>query len=485
MQESKEKQVLTDVPQLKPNAHVHLMGICGTGMAALAGLLMESGYKVTGSDQAVYPPMSDLLAELGVSIMEGYRASNLHPQPDLVIVGNVIRRVNPEAIALENSGIQFCSMPDAVRSYFADNKTRIVVTGTHGKTTVSSMIAWILFQAGLDPGFLIGGIPRNFNRSYRLGGGRFFVVEGDEYDTAYFDKSPKFLHYDPDIAVITSCEFDHADIYSSVEQIEQQFEALSSAVPATGCIVAYGDDPRVQRAVRRAQAPVRTYSLNSGMEWTIGQTDNHHEGIGAIFFRNGSEVASGSLPVVGLHNLLNAAAAIAATERAGVDPQQAVSALGSFEGVKRRQEVLGQASGITIIDDFAHHPSAVKVTCEGIRRRFPNRRLVAVFEPRTNTSRRAIFQDLYVTAFVGVGLAALREPRGMDEAPESDRFSSRRLASDLLAQGTRALAFDDTDEILNYLAHELQPGDVVLIMSNGSFDGIGPRLLHALKERER
>ncbi len=485
MQESREKPVLTDIPQLKPNAHVHLMGICGTGMAALAGLLMESGYKVTGSDQAVYPPMSDLLAELGVSIMEGYRASNLDVRPDLVIVGNVIRRVNPEAIALEASGIPFCSMPAAVRSCFADNKTRIVVAGTHGKTTVTSMIAWILFRAGLDPGFLVGGIPRNFNKSYRLGGGRFFVVEGDEYDTAYFDKSPKFLHYDPDIAVITSCEFDHADIYSSVEQIEQQFEGLSSAVPSTGCIVAYGDDPRVQRAIRHAHAPVRTYSFNSGMEWTIGQTDDHPDGISASFLRNGSEVASGILPVVGLHNLLNAAAAIAVTERAGVDPQQAVSALGSFEGVKRRQEVLGQANGITIIDDFAHHPSAVKVTCEGVRRRFPNRRLVAVFEPRTNTSRRAIFQDLYVTALVGVGLAALREPRGVDEWPESDRFSSRRLAADLQAQGTKALAFDDTDQILNYLAQELQPGDVVLIMSNGSFDGIGPRLLHALKERER
>jgi len=221
------------------------------------------------------------------------------------------------------------------------------------------------------------------------------------------------------------------------------------------------------------------------MEWTIGRTNDYAEGISASFLRNGSEVASGILPVVGLHNLLNATAAIAATERAGIDPRQAVSALGSYEGVKRRQEVLGQANGITVIDDFAHHPSAVKVTCEGLQRRFPNRRLVAVFEPRTNTSRRAIFQDLYVTAFVGVGLVALREPRGADELPESDRFNSHRLAADLRARGTKALAFDDTDQILNYLAQELQSEDVVLIMSNGSFDGIGPRLLHALKERER
>lgn len=483
MRESQEEPLSTDLPLLKPSAHVHLMGICGTGMAALAGLLMESGYRVTGSDQAVYPPMSDLLAELGADIMEGYRASNLDARPDLVIVGNVIRRVNPEAIALENSGIPFCSMPTAVRRYFGDNKTRIVVAGTHGKTTVTSMIAWILFQAGLDPGFLIGGIPNNFNRSYRLGGGRFFVIEGDEYDTAYFDKSPKFLHYDPDIAVITSCEFDHADIYSNVDQIQEQFEALASAAPSTGCIVAYGDDARVQEVVRRTKAPVRTYSLNSGMEWTVRHTDDRPEGISASFLRNGSEVASGILPVVGLHNLINATAAIAATERAGVDPRQAVTALGAFAGVKRRQEVLGQVGGIIVMDDFAHHPSAVKVTCEGVQRRFPNRRLVAVFEPRTNTSRRGIFQEQYVAALLGVGLAALREPRGVDELPESDRFSSRRLAADLQAQGTKALAFDDTDEILKYLARELQPEDVVLIMSNGSFDGIGPRLLQALKER--
>jgi UDP-N-acetylmuramate: L-alanyl-gamma-D-glutamyl-meso-diaminopimelate ligase len=483
MRESQEEPLSTDLPLLKPRAHVHLMGICGTGMAALAGLLMESGYRVTGSDQAVYPPMSDLLAELGADIMEGYRASNLDARPDLVIVGNVIRRVNPEAIALDNSGIPFCSMPAAVRTYFGADKTRIVVAGTHGKTTVTCMIAWILFQAGLDPGFLIGGIPNNFNRSYRLGGGRFFVIEGDEYDTAYFDKSPKFLHYDPDIAVITSCEFDHADIYSNVEQIQEQFEALSSAVPSTGCIVAYGDDARVQQLIRRAKAPVRTYSLNSGMEWTSRHTDDHPEGISASFLRNGSEVASGILPVVGLHNLINATAAIAATEWAGVDPQRAVSALGAFAGVKRRQEVLGQVGGIIVMDDFAHHPSAVKVTCEGVQKRFPNRRLVAVFEPRTNTSRRAIFQEQYVAALLGVGLAALREPRGVDELPELDRFSSRRLAADLQAQGTKALAFDDTDEMLKYLARELQPEDVVLIMSNGSFDGIGPRLLQALKER--
>jgi UDP-N-acetylmuramate: L-alanyl-gamma-D-glutamyl-meso-diaminopimelate ligase len=459
------------------------MGICGTGMAALAGLLVESGYRVTGSDQAVYPPISDLLAELGIDIIEGYKASNLDAKPDLVIVGNVIRRVNPEAVALEKSGIPFCSMPAAIRSYFARDKVRIVVAGTHGKTTVSSMISWILFRAGMDPGFMIGGVPNNFHKSYRLGKGRLFVIEGDEYDTAYFDKQPKFLHYDPDIAVITSCEFDHADIYSNLGQIQDQFEAFLSVVPPTGCVVAYGDDPRIQKIIAAASVPLHRYGLNSGSEWTLGDTRDCGEGLNASFIRNGNEVASGILPVIGLHNLLNATAAIAVVERVGVNPQQAVTALGSFEGVKRRQEILGHESGITIIDDFAHHPSAVKVTCDGVRDHFPDRRLVAVFEPRTNTSRRSIFQELYVSSLVGVDLAVLREPRGVDELPESDRFSSRRLAQDLMEAGTKAFAFNDTEEILNYLLHELRTGDVVLIMCNGSFDGIALRLLRALKEK--
>ena len=483
MEKYRELRTLNDRPTLKPGAHVHLMGICGTGMAALAGLLTESGYRVTGSDQAVYPPMSDLLAELGIDIIEGYKASNLDANPDLVIVGNVIRRINPEAVALEKSGIPFCSMPAAIRSYFGRNKIRIVVAGTHGKTTVSSMISWILFRAGLDPGFIIGGIPNNFHKSYRLGKGQFFVIEGDEYDTAYFDKEPKFLHYDPNIAVITSCEFDHADIYSNLGQIQEQFEAFLSMVPPTGCIVAYGDDPRIQQILAAGAVAVHTYGLNSGAEWTLGHTEDSAEGLNASFIRNGNEVASGILPVMGLHNLLNATAAVAVAESVGVNPLRAVTALRSFEGVRRRQEILGHESGITIMDDFAHHPSAVKVTCDGVRKHFPSRRLVAVFEPRTNTSRKAIFQTSYVSSLVGVDLAILREPRGVDELPESDRFSSRRLVQDLMNAGTKAFAFNDTEEILNYLLHELRTGDVVLIMSNGSFDGIGLRLLRALKER--
>ena len=341
-----------------------------------------------------------------------------------------------------------------------------------------------LSEPGWTQDFIIGGIPNNFHKSYRLGKGQFFVIEGDEYDTAYFDKKPKFLHYDPNIAVITSCEFDHADIYSNLGQIQEQFEAFLSLVPPTGRVVAYGDDPRIQQIIATCGGPSSYLRTEFRRRMDFRNIPRNALKVSRrSFIRNGNEVASGILPVMGLHNLLNATAAIAAVESVGVDPQQAVMALRSFEGVKRRQEILGHESGITIMDDFAHHPSAVKVTCDGVRKHFPGRRLVAVFEPRTNTSRKAIFQTHYVASLVGVDLAVLREPRGVDELPESDRFSSRRLAQDLMNAGTKAFAFDDTEEILNYLLHELRTGDVVLIMSNGSFDGIGLRLLRALKER--
>ncbi len=451
-------------------------------MAALAGLFLESGFKVTGSDQAVYPPMSDLLAELGIQVSEGYSAANLDPRPDLVVVGNVIRRVNPEAVEGERLGISFTSMPAAIRSYFANDKTRIVVAGTHGKTTVSSMIAWILYEHGLDPGFMIGGIPSNFRRSYRLGNGPFFVIEGDEYDTAYFDKGPKFLHYDPRVAVITSCEFDHADIYRDVEQIQEQLSAFSALVPADGHLVACADDPRVRQIIEGTKVPLSTYGSNSDTEWGFLSGEEGPKGFSASIVRRGHTVASATLPFMGFHNLLNATAAIAACETLSVPPDSAMKALESFRGVKRRQEILGVERGVVLIDDFAHHPSAVKVTCAAARHRFANHRLIAVFEPRTNTSRRAIFQKEYIEALLEPHLVLLREPRRVEDLQESDRFSSRRLAQELRARGKVALAFDDTDGILDFLAQKVQPRDVVLIMSNGSFDDVGPRLLRVLRE---
>ena len=483
MHEALKKDEHSEPPLPETAAAVHLLGICGTGMASLAGMFHERGYRVSGSDQAMYPPMSDFLAEMGISVREGYRATNLTPRPDLVVVGNVIRRTNPEAIEVEKAGVPYVSMPEALNRYFIGDKTRIVVGGTHGKTTLSSMIAWILFAEGKDPGFMIGGIPGNFLRNHRLGEGPFFVVEGDEYDTAYFDKRPKFLHYDPDIAVVTSCEFDHADIYESLDQIVEQFRAFAGMVPRDGCIIACGDDARVRNIIKGCEAPVQVYGFKGPVDWSADEVAYHAGGIAATIMHRDRSVARGTLPLTGSHNLLNAVAAIAVAARVGIQPQAAMDALTAFQGVKRRQEVLGEEQGILVIDDFAHHPTAVHVTVAGVRSRFPERRLIAVFEPRTNTSRRSLFQQQYVSVLLAAHVIVARSPRDVDKLPEGDRFDSFRLAEDLRGRGRSAQAFADTDAILDFLAQKLKAGDVVLIMSNGSFDNLGTRLMEALKER--
>jgi UDP-N-acetylmuramate: L-alanyl-gamma-D-glutamyl-meso-diaminopimelate ligase len=474
----------TDPPALKPPAKAHLMGIGGTGMAALAGMFRERGYHVTGSDQGVYPPMSDFLRELGIEPMSGYRAENLSHKPDLVVVGNVIRRSNPEAIALEKSGIPMISMPSALIHYFAKDKKRIVVSGTHGKTTLSSMIAWILSYLGLDPGFMIGGLPKNFENNYRLGSGPHFVIEGDEYDTAYFDKKPKFLHYAPDIGVITSCEFDHGDIYDSLETISRQFREFAQLIPNDGALVACSDTPATRRIIGSASAPTVTYGFGSEAEWTAKYALNGSNRMPAQAFRKGIKVAEKDLPIVGKHNVLNALAAVAVAALIGIEPAKAFGALSNFKGVKRRQDILGEPRGILFIDDFAHHPTAVKETCEAIKARYPQRRLVAVFEPRTNTSRTALFQKEYVDAFLSADVVVIREPRDVDKIDPENRFSAEKLASDLTNCGKKAHAFADTDGILDFLKKCLRKPDVALIMSNGSFDNLNARLLDVFGGRE-
>ena len=485
MQNGSETHTFGDVPLLEPPARVHLMGICGTGMGSLAGMFHERGYRVTGSDQGVYPPMSDFLADLGIDVMEGYRALNLDPRPDLVVVGNVIRRTNPEAIELEKQGIAFTSMPGALNRYFVENKTRIVVTGTHGKTTVSAMIAWILHEAGLDPGFMIGGLPSNFGKNYRLGRGDYFVLEGDEYDTAYFDKRPKFLHYRPNIGVITSCEYDHADIYADLEHIKSQFSAFAELIPADGSLIVCWEDPEVREVVNGSGPVLERYGSEPSEGWSFAGARPAGQGTAVRFVRGREEMASGTLPVMGRYNLLNALAAIAVAAEIGVAPQRAVDALESFRGVRRRQETLGTVHGVTLIDDFAHHPTAVRETCAAVRAHYPGRRLVSVFEPATNTSRRSIFQSAYVQAFAAADMVVAREPRRVEEIPRGDRFRSGTLAKDLKALGKDAYAFETTDEVFEFLCRVLQSDDVVLIMSNGSFDNLNARLIRALQERSR
>ncbi len=461
-------------------SHVHMLGICGVGMVGLARLFLSAGSSVTGTDQSVYPPMSLQIREMGIDIREGYKPENLQPGPDLAIVGNVIRSENPEAMELARLGIPFTSMAGALENYFLKDKIRIVATGTHGKTTCTSMISWILFDQGLDPSFFVGGIPRNFDCSSRLGNGRFFVIEGDEYDTAYFDKNPKFLHYRPDIAVITSVEFDHADIYRDVDQIKLQFSRLADIVPEKGTIIACSDYQNIRDVTQFSHAQVDYYGAGNDCKWSLGELSHLHEGVFIQIRKYGKTVCEGTVPVFGVHNAMNTLASVAVAAKLGVDPVKAMDSMGKFRGVRRRQQVYDVADDITLIDDFAHHPTEVRLTCEAVKARFPDRRLVCVFEPRTNTSRRSFFQKDYVTSFLSADLVILRDAAVRNVDKDFDIFDSSKLAADLKAAGKQAHAFADAGEILNHLSNVLVRKDVALIMSNGNFEGLLSGLIDLL-----
>jgi UDP-N-acetylmuramate: L-alanyl-gamma-D-glutamyl-meso-diaminopimelate ligase len=460
--------------------HIHVMGICGTGMAALAGMLKERGYLVTGSDQNVYPPMSDFLAASGIPVQEGYRPENLIPRPDLVVVGNVIRAVNPEAVALAELGIPYLSMPQALGHFFLEDHVSLVVAGTHGKTTTSSLLASALHHTGRAPGFMIGGIVQEFQRNFALGEGKYFVVEGDEYDTAFFDKGSKFLHYRPDFAIITSIEFDHADIFADLEVIKTAFRRFAALVPTSGAIIACGDDPVVREIVSQAVCPVVFYGTGADCRWRV--SDFRAQGLHSAFSVHAGDALFGefALPMPGLHNVLNATAVIALLHSLGLDQAEIAKGLTSFRGIKRRQQIRGEVNNITVIDDFAHHPTAVRETVRALKAAWPERRLVVVFEPRTNSSRRAVFQEQYADAFPQGELIVVREHVPLDSVPQDEQFSSARLVRDLRAAGKDAHYFASTDEILDFLAGSARPGDVMAILSNGGFDNIHERLLARL-----
>ena len=458
--------------------HVHLVGICGVGMVGLARLFMSAGLHVTGSDQAIYPPMSLLIEEMGIETSEGYKPENLCPRPDLAIVGNVIRAENPEAKELITRGIPFTSFPAAIRKFFLNDKVRIVVTGTHGKTTLTSMISWILYDQGFDPGFFVGGIPENFGYGSRLGNGRFFVLEGDEYDTAYFDKGPKFLHYSPDIAVITSIEFDHADIYKDVDHIKSQFSRMLDEMSDDAEVIACSDYPDILDVTHGARQEIQYYGSGHGHQWSLSHLTDSHEGIFFRVDRFGKPVCEGMAPVFGAHNALNTLAAVAVVTKLGIAPDKALKSMESFRGVRRRQQVCELSNSITLIDDFAHHPTAVKLTCEAVKSRFPRRRLVSIFEPRTNTSRRSIFQNDYVTSFLSSDLVILRNAPLKSGDDESDVFDSERLALDLRMAGKTAFAFEDAEQIFKHLTKTVKKDDVLLLMSNGNFEGLKSSLLN-------
>ena len=460
--------------------HIHIIGICGTGMAAMAGMLKQEGYRVTGSDQNVYPPMSDFLEECGIKVQEGYCAANLQDTPDLVIVGNVVRATNPEAVALGKQQIPYLSMPQALGEFFLTGHRSLVVTGTHGKTTTSSLLATTLHRAGSTPGFMIGGIVEAFGRNFNISNTPFFVVEGDEYDTAFFNKVSKFHHYQPECAILTSVEFDHADIFPDLEAIKASFAEFIERIPAHGVLVAHTDDEVVRELVGHARCPVVSYGLEDNCRWQVKEVTA--QGLSTTFSLvfDSKNVGEFTLPMPGVHNVLNATAVIALLHHLGFPLDAVRQGLATFEGVKRRQQIRGCVAGVTVIDDFAHHPTAVKETVKALRMAWPASRLIIVFEPRTNSSRRSIFQQDYAVAFQGADQVIVREHIPLDDIPGEQQFSSITLVKDLEERGLEAAYFPDTDAIITHVAGVATDGDVIAVLSNGGFDNIHDRLLTML-----
>lgn len=460
--------------------HIHLIAICGTAMGALACLLKESGFSVTGSDQHVYPPMSDFLQQRGIRLFEGYGPDNLSSAPDLVVVGNAVSRDNPEVQAMMSMEIPYCSMPQAINRFAAAEKRQIVVTGTHGKTTTSSFIAWMLTSAGLDPSFLIGGIVSNFDSNYRVGQGAHMVLEGDEYDTAFFDKGPKFLHYTPEFAVLTSIEFDHADIFTDLEHIKSTFGQLVHNLPTTSVLMAFDQDTNIDEILPRANCRTQRYGHQPNSQWRLGRVKIAPPYTCFEVFHRNDLWADFRTRMIGRHNLRNLLAGIAVGAQIGISPEEISSALETFKGVRRRQEIRGIKNGVTVMDDFAHHPTAVVETIDAVKSFYGSQRVIAVFEPRTNSSRRNVFQSHYASAFEHADMVCIRQPPLLEKIPPEQRFSSKQLVADLKARGKEAVYFSDTEAIIDFLLRESRRDDVLLIMSNGGFDDIHTRLLERL-----
>jgi UDP-N-acetylmuramate: L-alanyl-gamma-D-glutamyl-meso-diaminopimelate ligase len=451
-------------------------------MASLAGILKQEGYLVTGSDQNVYPPMSLFLEDLSIPVLEGYREENLHPAPDLVIVGNVITKLNPEAVELSRLSLPYLSLPQALQAFAMRGKKSIVICGTHGKTTTTALIAWLLESAGLDPSFMVGGIPKNFGKSFKLGKGPYFVIEGDEYDTAFFDKGPKFLHYSPWLTVITSIEFDHADIYRDLSHVRQSFQKLIHLIPADGLLVANHDDPIVMDEVKGARCPVVTYALEHSADWTARDiTVREDFTVLTAGNRDGGNFEI-KTPLYGRHNVSNLLSTLPLSVFLRITSGDVLKGLETFQGVKRRQEVKGEAKGVLVLDDFAHHPTAVRETLQAVKEKYRHRRLVAAFEPRSNSSRRNVFQEQYASSFDKADLVLLPEPPMKEKIPVEQRFSSEALVKDLNRRGLSAFYFSDTALLLEELLQVSRAGDLVLFMSNGSFDNLPERFLNRLRE---
>ena len=465
---------------------VYLIGVCGTGMGSLGGLLQQRGYRVRGSDEKCYPPMSTRIQEMGIELLEGFDPAHLNPAPDLVIVGNACTPVHPEAAYARERALPQLSLPEAIAHFFLRDRRSLVVAGTHGKTTTTGMLVHVLRSAGLDPGFLVGGVMVNGNVSYDVGSGRHFVVEGDEYDSAYYDKRPKMMHYQPTTAIITSMEFDHADIYDSWDDYRDAFREFVGLVSSDNLLVINGDDPEVRDLANYTDARIQYLGLEGGDD-DVTATDVVQVSGGQTFtlMLDGRPLTEIFLPMSGRHNLLNALAVCAVALEEGVTPEQIARGFASFAGMRRRQEVRGDVAGVIVVDDFAHHPTAVRETIRAVATRWPDRRVIAVFEPRSNSSRRKVFEEPYSESFDAAAEVFISSPPIRHNDQADSLLDATRVVAMIERRGVPATAHPDADSALPSLLDALRPGDVALIMSNGSFGGIHEKLLGALREREK
>ncbi|HEY0077377.1 MAG TPA: UDP-N-acetylmuramate:L-alanyl-gamma-D-glutamyl-meso-diaminopimelate ligase [Pyrinomonadaceae bacterium] len=468
--------------------HYHLIGICGTAMGSLAGMLQARGHRVTGSDAKPYPPMSTMLAELGIDVREGYRAEHLSPAPDCVVVGNAIPRGNAEVEETLNRRLVYRSQAEVVKEEFIRGRRSLVVAGTHGKTTTTSIASWVMERGGLNPTFLVGGVVQNFGVSFRVTESDYFIIEGDEYDTAYFDKGPKFMHYLPELAIVGNIEFDHADIYPDLAAVKLAFRRLMNTVPGQGRLIAGWDSANVREVVAemgaRLHTQLETYGVGGDARWQARDIDYGASDLTRFrVFREGREWGEFETPLIGEFNVLNCLAVIIAADAWGIERASIRDALATFKSVKRRMQVRGTERGVTVIDDFAHHPTAVRETLRALRARYNASRLVAVFEPRSWSSRLAVFQKDYVDALSIADYIVVASVFDAARATEKGSvLDTRELVEEIAARGQRpAFSIDGADEIVRQLSPELRSGDVVVIMSNGGFGGIHEKLLGALK----
>jgi UDP-N-acetylmuramate: L-alanyl-gamma-D-glutamyl-meso-diaminopimelate ligase len=469
--------------------HVHLIGICGTAMASLAGMLRARGYRVTGSDAAAYPPMSDQLRAMDIAIMEPYAAANLEPRPDLVVVGNAISRGNPELERVLDERIAMASMAAVIHDEFLEGRERLVVCGTHGKTTTTSMLAWIYEVAARragdarwKPSFLIGGVAENFGTSFHIEAEtRTFILEGDEYDTAFFDKGPKFLHYFPDAAILTHVEFDHADIYADLAAVKTAFKRMVNLIPQRGRLVAFDGSENVTECVAKAFCTVERYGFAESSCWRVTQMQQEGTATSWTLWREGSEFARLTLPMAGEHNALNATAAAALAAGNGVSAEAIAEALATFQSVKRRLEVKAEVGGVTVIDDFAHHPTAIRETLRALRSAYAGRRLWAVLEPRSNTLRRNVFEHELVESLALADEVVMAEVFKSEAIPAGERMHPEHVIAALEARGVPAVLCADADAIVAQMTPRVQSGDVVAILSNGGFGGIYEKLPRSLE----